>query len=248
MYFSGLSKELTQEKGMKTGIILGASKGLGNAMYHGLQNTGDKFYLISRSKPLGLDVYEGVDTEWIKADLADLKTAEQIAQIIGDKPLDFFIYNAGIWESDAYETVSNQELINIVNVNLTNLLLCCRQLLPNIRKGALKKVILIGSTCGLENEGSSSTAYTATKFATRGFAHALREYVREDGIAVTCISPGSIASDIPYDQGEQAALSTYKGERMPVTDLVKLVETILHLSPAACVKEVVIPALPDDDV
>ena len=233
---------------MKTGIIFGASKGLGNALYHGLQKSGDKIYLISRSKPIGLNQYEDVNAHWIQTDLAGLEASMDIARIVKDEPLDFFIYNAGIWESDAYETVSNQELINIVNVNLTNLLLCCRQLLPNIRKGALKKVILIGSTCGLENEGSSSTAYTATKFATRGFAHALREYVREDGIAVTCISPGSIASDIPYDQGEQAALSTYKGERMPVTDLVKLVEAILHLSPAACVKEVVVPALPDDDV
>ena len=35
---------------------------------------------------------------------------------------------------------------------------------------------------------------------------------------------------------------------MPVHDIVRLVECILSLSPAACVKELHVPALPDTDV
>lgn len=233
---------------MKTGIIFGASKGLGNAFFQGLYEQGDRFFLVSRSKPDNIELFDNQQVSWVQADLSKVAAAQKIAEQVGTQALDFFLYNAGIWESDDYERVQEQELIDIVQVNLTSLLLCCRRLLPNIRRGALKKVILIGSTCGLENEGSDSLAYTATKFATRGFAHALREYGREDGLAVTCISPGSIASDIGLKAGKTAALQAHDGARLPVGDLIDLVQTLLYLSPAACVKEIHIPAIPDEDV
>jgi short-subunit dehydrogenase len=112
----------------------------------------------------------------------------------------------------------------------------------------LKKIIFIGFTCGLENEGSDAVVYTATKFGLRGAAHALRELLRKDGIAVSCISPESIATDVPYNEGPQAAIEKYMSGRMPVADILCVINIMINTSNASCVKEVHIPTLMDKDV
>ncbi len=43
-------------------------------------------------------------------------------------------------------------------------------------------------------------------------------------------------------------LKKHRGKRMPVADIVAMIRCILDLSPAACVKEITMPALKDEDV
>lgn len=121
-------------------------------------------------------------------------------------------------------------------------------LLPNLKKASHAKIILIGSTSGLDNEGCKAVAYTASKFGVRGLAHSLREYLRKDGITVTCINPGSMATDLSFDNGPEAAIKKHDGKRIPVHDIVSLVKTIAGLSSASCVKELHVPALNDTGV
>ncbi len=233
---------------MATLLIFGASRGLGAAISAGLPLPGDTVWCVSRSEPAELKRTDGVQRRWIQADLAEASAIDTIADQLGSAPVDVFIYNAGIWESASFEEVSEAELQRIVQVNLTSLLLAARRLAPNLKAAVAAKVILIGSTCGLENEGGTAVAYAATKFGMRGAAHALREVFRPHGIAVTCLSPGSIASDLTWEEGPEAALERHRRERIPVHDIVKLLRCLIELSPAACIKEIDMPALRDTDV
>jgi short-subunit dehydrogenase len=230
---------------MQRMLIIGASRGLGLALAEGLPAPDDRVWVVSRSEPpRGRPL-----TTWIRADLREPRqAAESISSGIGDEPLDAFIYNAGIWEKDAFGNVSEEEIIDIVNVNLTSLLLCLRRLLPKLQQGSAARVVLIGSTCGLENEGSSGVAYVATKFAVRGVAHAARELLRAAGVGVTCISPGSIATDVSYAAGRAEALKRHAGHRMPMHDIVSLVRWVLDTARGTCPKEIDLPSLFDSDV
>lgn len=217
-------------------------------MIEGLGKKEDTFYLISRTKPMNLDVHTDYGKIWIQADLSDLDSIETILQVIGKTPIDVLIYNAGIWEKESFEKVAPAEIISIINVNLTSVILLTQKLLGNIRSGQLKKIIFIGSTCGLENEGSDAIIYNATKFGVRGVTHSLREYLRKDLISVSCISPGSIASDIPFSEGAETALKKYSNEKMPVADIINIINVILSCSAATCIKEIHVPALKDTDL
>ncbi|HXT00496.1 MAG TPA: SDR family NAD(P)-dependent oxidoreductase [Elusimicrobiota bacterium] len=227
---------------------MGASRGLGDALSSGFPRKGDIVWLVSRSEPRSLQRRDGVEREWIEADLSSNVSAEIIAKKIGQAPVDLFIYNAGIWEKNPFDKTSTDEIRSIVETNLTSLLLSVHHLLGNLRASARGRVILIGSTCGLENEGTPGVAYTATKFAMRGVTHSLRELLRADKIPVTCISPGSMATDVPFEEGAATALERYNGQRIPVQDVVALIRCIAELSVATCVKEIVLPALLDTDV
>ena len=233
-------------------LIFGASRGLGAAFSSGLPTRGDSVWLVSRSQPENFETNDGVERVWIKADLSSSQEASRtISEALSKQRLDVLIYNAGIWEKQAFtkeysfEAVGIKESEDIIAVNLTSAIICIQKLLSNLKQSDNAKIILIGSTSGLENSGSQEVAYAASKFGLRGFGHALRENLRKDSITVTCINPGEVAAEIAYEEGVEKAIETYAGTRIPVNDLISIVKCLIGLSKVSCVKEINIPAITD---
>jgi short-subunit dehydrogenase len=235
-------------------LILGASRGLGDAYSCGVPNRGDILWLVSRSRPASLDREDGVTRHWIEADLAAPGAATLVARGLAGRAIDALLYNAGVWEQHGFtpqyefESVPEAETRNIVAVNLTGAITCIQALLPNLRNGRHPKIILTGSSSGRDNSGDREVAYTASKFGVRGLGHALRENLRDEGIAVTVINPGWISAEVPWDTGLAKTLEINAGKQIPVQDLVALVRCVLALSPASCVKEIDVPAMADRGV
>lgn len=229
-------------------LILGASRGLGAALVEGLPRKGDHVFGLSRGEPDWLGRRSAIKRHWIEADLCELSAVQNARAILGKTPIDALIHVAGIWDPGSFDEIYDDEIAEILDVDLRSFLAFARGLAPNLRRADHAKIIAIGSTNGLENGDGSSVTYTAAKFGLRGACHALRQHFRRDGIAVTCLSPGSIASKVPYGDGTEAALKKHRGKRMPVGDVVALIRCILDLSPATCVKEITMPAMKDEDV
>lgn len=235
-------------------LIIGASRGLGDALAKGLPDAGDRVWLVARGEPRSLARNDGVTREWIQADLGKAEAPARIAATLGDQPVDLLLYNAGIWEPTAfsidYDFAAEDPAVlqQVLYVNLTAALLCVQTLLPNLLGADHARIVFTGSTSGLENVRGREVAYGASKFGLRGAAHALREQLRPHGIGVTCLNPGSMANEIDYDAGIDAVRAQYGDGAVPVGDVVTLVKCIVSLSPAACVKEVDLPALGDAHV
>lgn len=155
------------------------------------------------------------------------------------------VYNVGVWESASYAECPPEELAHVIDASLRGAILLVHALLTEIRSGA-GSLIAIGSTSGLENEGSAAVAYTAAKFGLRGACEAWRENLRTDGVRVSCINIGSTATDIGLGNTTEA-LSRYAQRRIPVDDVVHMIAAIRLMSPATCVKTVTMPAQYDTD-
>jgi NAD(P)-dependent dehydrogenase (short-subunit alcohol dehydrogenase family) len=223
-------------------LITGASRGLGDAFSRGLGQPGDTLWLVSRTPCASLQLQDGVTRHWIEADLSSPGIHQQIASSLG--ALDVVIHNAGIWESGAFssdyrfENVSEAETRNVLEVNLIAPILLTQALLPKLRTSSNPKIVLIGSINGLENTAMPEVAYSASKFGLRGVAHALREHLRHERIAVTVVNPGSIAWE--------AASS--REDLIPPADIVRLVRAVLETSNRTAVKEIDLPAMQDRQV
>jgi len=232
-------------------MIFGASRGLGDAFVKGLPEKGDRVWIVSRSRPDSIDMNDGVDRIWIEADLSLPASSEKIANFIQDDPLDIFIYNVGIWEKNGFRDDYNfenddpKEIADIIHINVTSTITCIQRLLSNLKKSENAKIILIGSTAGLENTGFTQVSFVASKFGLRGISHSIREHVKKYGIGVTCINPGEIATQIPYEEGIDKVISTYNGKQIPLQDIVLMVKCVIGLSKASCVKEINMPAMLD---
>jgi short-subunit dehydrogenase len=234
---------------MSATIIFGASRGLGAAFNLALPARGDRLWLVARSRP-DLDYGDGVTRQWIEADLSSAEAPAKVAGALGGSTLDIAIYNAGIWEETAFSSayrfdeVFDAETQNILMVNLTSAITCLKAVLPNLRKSKGAKIILIGSTSGLDNIGEPEVAYTASKFGLRGVAHALREVVRRDGIAVTCLNPGNIGT-ITVKNGAISSSPHERRDMIPPQDLIEIVKCVSRLSNSSCVKEIDVMAMTD---
>ncbi|NQX71689.1 SDR family oxidoreductase [Paenibacillus alba] len=236
---------------MKNFIIIGASKGLGDAFVKRLPEIGDNVWIVSRSYPTSLNLNDGINRYWIEADLSKTDAYNLIANTINGHIIDVLIFNAGIWESNGFredydfEKDDPDEISRIINVNVIAAITSIQKLIPNLKKSANAKIVLIGSTAGLENNDFTQVSFVASKFGLRGIANSIREHVKKFGIGVTCINPGEIATQVPLEDGIEKVLSAYNYTQIPLQDIVSLVKCVISLSKASCVKEINIPAMFD---
>lgn len=118
-------------------------------------------------------------------------------EALENKTIDVLIYNVGLWEKRGFEGDYSfdhdepEDIAHLINVNVTSTITYIQALLPHVRKSENGKIIVIGSTAGLDHTNLPQVSFVASKFGLRGIVNALREHVRKDKISVTCINPGS---------------------------------------------------------
>lgn len=224
---------------MKTIIVAGASRGIGEAVAQHLEPVAEKLISVSRSQPRY--------GKWQKADLSTLEGVDQVASADGGDTLDALLYMGGTWEREAFtanydfERCSDEDLVRVLNVNLLAPIRLTKALLPALERSENPKVIFMGALSGLDNFPAREVANSASKFGLRGAVHALRESLRAKRIGVTVINPGNVGTpEVLSDLGEGAI---NKGKAIPLSDLLAVIDCILSLSRSTCIKEIDLPAM-----
>lgn len=232
----------------KTILVAGASRGIGLAVAQHLVSQTDRFaqppladrlFAVSRTRsPIG---------NWIRADLSQLAGIETVTEAIGDRCLDALLYMGGTWETHAFtsqysfEKCSDADIARVIAVNLIAPIRLVKALLPALRRSDNPKIILMGSLSGRDNFPGREVANSASKFGLRGMVHALREELRSQQIGITVINPGNVGT--PEVLADLAAENLSGGEAIPLSDLMTIIDCILSLSRATCLKEIDVPAM-----
>ncbi|USA52512.1 SDR family oxidoreductase [Acinetobacter sp. C32I] len=234
----------------QTFLIYGVSKGLGKAIVQVVPKPTDTIYGVSRTQP-----QEMPNLNWIRADLSKPEQAvSDVKATIGQQKLDVLIYNVGIWEQQAFsnnynfENVSAAEINQIIHTNITTCILSIQSLIENLKLSNNAKIILIGSTWGVDNHNGKELVFSATKFALRGIAQSLREILREHLIGVSVLNLGYLASEYEIEKATQDILEETKYSLIPLADVVQAIHFILSTTKASCVKEILMPAMLDPNV
>lgn len=223
----------------RTILVAGASRGIGLAVAEHLIDQCDRLLAVSRTAaPVG---------EWVQADLSGLAGIETVVNAIGDDALDALLYMGGTWETHAFtsqyrfEACSDEDIVRVIAVNLIAPIRLVKALLPALRRSDNPKIIFMGSLCGRDNFPGREVANSASKFGLRGVVHSLREELRSQQIGITGINPGNVGT--PEVLADLAAGNLTGGEAIPLSDLLSIVDCILSLSRATCIKEIDVPAM-----
>ncbi len=234
----------------KTFLIYGVSKGLGKAIVQAVPKPTDTIYGVSRTQP-----QETPNLSWICTDLSNPEQAVSDIKIaIGQQKIDVLIYNVGIWEQQSFskdynfENVSAAEIHQIINTNITTCILSIQSLIENLKLSNNAKIILIGSTWGVDNHNGKELVFSTTKFALRGIVQSLREILREHLIGVSVLNLGYFASEYEIDKSTQAILEETKYSLIPLSDVIQAIHFIISTSKAACIKEILMPAMLDKNI
>lgn len=234
----------------RTFLIYGASRGLGKAIVNLVPEAQDKVYGVSRSIPKN-----NAQLNWICADLSTPEDAvDKVKKAVKDEKIDVLIYNVGIWENNAFtenynfEEVSSAELNTILNTNINTCIQSLQSLIENLKLSDNAKVILIGSTWGVDNHNGKELVFSATKYALRGIAQSLREILRNDLIGVSVLNLGYLATEYEADVPTATVLAETNHALIPLSDVILAIKFIISTSNASCVKEILMPAMKDENI
>jgi len=184
-------------------VVTGASSGLGTHFSRSLIDRGATVYGLARSAD-ELDALQDDLGDSFRPVTCDVREEDQVAdafQTVRDESgrIDVLLNNAGLGQFGPVDDLPLDEWDVQMDTNLRGVFLCTREAVPTMREqnedaGFGGHIVNVASIAGLLGN-PNLTAYNASKFGLRGFSESLMKEVREDGIRVTCIYPGSIETN-----------------------------------------------------
>jgi len=181
----------------KVAIVTGASRGIGRAIAEALIGAGYRVTITGRNET---DLRATADALGdaalpIQCDIRDSQACEEmVAQTVAEfGRLDLLVNNAGVAVYKPVAELSDDEWLSMLETNLNGVFYCTRAAIPHLREVGDSWIINIGSLAG-KNTFPKGAAYNASKFGLVGFTEALMQEVRHDGIRVSSIMPGSVAT------------------------------------------------------
>jgi NADP-dependent 3-hydroxy acid dehydrogenase YdfG len=182
-------------------LITGASKGIGKGIATFLAMEGHEVGLLARSKELLEDLRQSIEEQGGVCFTArcDLRDPDQTfyavaATVEGLGGIDALINNAGLVIRKNVFELSIEEWQAMIDTNISGMFYATRAVLPHFKAQGHGHIINISSISGKVPLPGGS-AYAATKFAVTGFSQSLLQEVRDYGIKVTTLFPGSVDSE-----------------------------------------------------
>ena len=210
----------------KIAIVTGASSGLGKAFSQKLVDKGSTVYGLARSEDKLHQIRDELGDSFmpVVCDVTDANKIEHWAKhTFNTEHLpDILINNAGIGLFNDIDKLSLEDWHTMIETNLSGVFYMSRSVVPLMKKkGSVCHIINIGSIAGkVGNPGLSG--YNASKFGLTGFSESLMKELRYDGIKVTCVYPGSTATQFFEQSGSNTAHSN-------MLQPVDVADMIIHL-------------------
>lgn len=224
-------------------VISGATKGLGKAIALALAQQGYSLALTARNSS-DLDKLNdeisrnfNVDVFSFTADLSDkTQTLEFANKILKKyKSIDVLINNVGRYDVDRI-TDENVDFEFMMKVNLNSAYYLSKNISANMCQNNKGHIFNICSVLSFSTRANAAS-YTISKHALKGFNDVLREEMREYGVKVTAIYPGSI--NTTSWEGIMAPKELF----VQTEDIVGIIKACLKTSKNANIEEVVIKPL-----
>lgn len=178
---------------MKTAIVTGASSGIGRAVATALVGRGYQVIGTSRNSATVTDPAKGVD--YRSLDLTDRDSIHLFVDGLDGMDIDVLVNNAGESQCGPIEELPMDAVQRLFQLNVFGAVELTQLLLPGMRERRRGTIVNVGSMLASFPMAYRSS-YVATKAAIRGFTTASRYELKQFGIDITTVEPGSIATGL----------------------------------------------------
>jgi NAD(P)-dependent dehydrogenase (short-subunit alcohol dehydrogenase family) len=188
-------------------VVTGAASGIGRALALRLAREGIARLVISDVNAEGLDetsqLIGGADLvspPVVSTHVVNVADFDQMRKFVGDVVtqhgrVTHLINNAGVSLAGTVEEVSIADIEWLMNINFWGTVYGVKLFLPILHEQPAGHIINVSSIFGMIAPPGTA-AYSASKFAVRGFTEALRHELAETNIAVSCVHPGGVITNI----------------------------------------------------
>ena len=204
-----LTPDVTRKGGGMSGrfegavaAVTGGSSGIGQACARLLASQGATVYVMARSRERLATTVASIHREGgnARAIEVDVTSGEQLARAAAalqqvEGRLDILIAGAGIMDLGPAADLPPEQFEAMMRVNYFGVVETVRRFLPLLRLGRHKRIAIIASLAA-KIAPPYFGAYSASKAAVAGFAHALRQELRPEGMRVSLVHPGPTATPL----------------------------------------------------
>ncbi len=214
----------------KVALITGGSKGIGYGVAEVLLKEGMKVLITARHeddlKEAAKSLEGGDKVLTAVCDVRKLESLEACVKKAVDQwgSLDVLIANAGVGHFASVEELTVEQWQQTIDTNLTGVFYSIKAALPHLKQSK-GYIITISSLAGT-NFFAGGAAYNASKFGLTGFTQSVMLDLRHEGIKVSTIMPGSVATHfndhVPNEQDSW---------KIQIEDIGQMVSDLLHMHP-----------------
>lgn len=186
----------------KVCVVTGAGSGIGRALAVALAKRGAAL-AVSDINPAGLaetqHLIDGGTSNRIRADVLDVADAgaiERYAPLVRESlgPAGYVFNVAGLSRIGAFKDTPLSSIEKVIDVNYWGVVRMSKAFLPQLleTRGGLINICSLFGLIAVPGQ----THYCSSKFAVRGFSEALASELEANGVRVTCVHPGGVATNI----------------------------------------------------
>ncbi|TYC12857.1 SDR family oxidoreductase [Bizionia gelidisalsuginis] len=232
----------------KVALITGGTKGIGYGIAERLLQEGVNVAVTSRTLQSAQEAAERLNANskteakaiGFQADVRNLKSQQEAVNAVEDVfgQLDVMVANAGIGHFASIEDITEEQWKDTIDTNLTGVFNSIKASVNALKK--TKGYYLTISSLAGENFFANGSAYNASKFGVTGFTQAVMLDLRQHGIKVSTIMPGSVATHFNGHTPNDADAWKIQSE-----DIGELVADVLKMNPRTLPSKIEVrPAMP----
>ena len=229
----------------KVAFITGGSKGIGYGVAEALLKAGVKVAITSRSEANAQQAAQQLASQGeivgIAADVRNLASQQQAIEQVMDRwgQVDLVVANAGLGHFGSIEDLTPEQWHEVIDTNLTGVFYTIKAAVESL-KATQGYFITISSLAGT-NFFAGGAAYNASKFGLTGFTQAVMLDLRQHGIRVSTIMPGSVATHFAGHTPDPDK----DGWKIQIEDLGQMVVDLMQIDPRTLPSKIEVrPAMP----
>ena len=214
----------------KVALVTGGNRGIGRGVAEALAKEGLQVAITARDAAAAAEAAQAIGPT-ARGYALDVRRADQVAAVFAAVDRDFggldvLVNNAGIGIFGSIVETSLDDWHAVIETNVNGVFYCTREAIPRMTKRGGGYIFNVSSLAG-RNAFPGAGAYCASKHAVNGFSEVLFQEVREAGIRVTYLMPGSVATD--FGRG----MAAKQDWALQAEDVGEMVVDLLRTNPRA---------------
>ncbi|CAM3416644.1 SDR family oxidoreductase [Aequorivita lipolytica] len=234
--------------GNKSALITGGTKGIGYGIAEALLKEGINVAITGRTKETAVEAAKKLNAHGndraqaigLEADVRNYESQQKAVSEATDKfgKLDIVIANAGLGHFGSVEDITIEQWKETIDTNLSGPFYSLKASVDQLKKNE-GYFISISSLAGT-NFFKGGSAYNASKFGLTGFTQAAMLDLRDHGVKVSTIMPGSVSTHFAGNEPDDS-----DAWKIQIEDIGELVVDLLKMNPRTLPSKIEVrPSMP----
>jgi len=221
--------------GGKATIVTGGTRGIGRAIVERLLNEGARVaFCGTRQETVDAAAKELSSRGEVMGLVTDVSKYAQVRRMVSTVNerfggVDVLVNNAGAGTFAPVADLSPEDFDRMIALNLSGVYYSCHEVLPIYKQRGGGDIVNVSSLAG-KNPFAGGAGYNASKFGLNGFSEAMMLDHRAEGVRVSYVMPGSVATEFGgHSAGAGTERDTSASWKIAPEDVAEVVIALLRM-------------------